>query len=299
MKLVERLSQPTTTLPAARCALETTRPCCRGRGYLLDPQGPYTRAKLCECVQRCPACLGKVNTVANNTARLCRTPSPRIAVNTINGASLPARYAKARFDKFNNTSGNCRQGCQFVKTWAANYKPGVKGLLISGPVGVGKTYLLACIVKTLAARGIPCKFVDFFQLINSIKGAYSDNRSDQSIIEPLVNIEVLVIDELGKGRNTEFELTILDQMIMGRYNQDRVIVASTNYQLGKKVPQQRKSGFDQEGSGRFNPEHFGHLENRIESRIFSRLTETTMQYNFEGDDFRKRHVHIASEVDRR
>ena len=57
-----------------------------------------------------------------------------------------------------------------------------------------------------------------------------------------MDVDILFIDELGKGRNTDFELTILDQLVMGRYNQNKMIVASTNCHL-KETEQVRYANY--------------------------------------------------------
>ena len=146
------------------------------------------------------------------------------------------------------------------------------GIILGGPVGVGKTYLLAAIAKNFAARGMTVRFVDFFQLLNEIKGAYADSKSDANILKPLINVDVLFIDELGKGRSSDWEMSIIDQLVMGRYNQNKIIVASTNYGLkpAKHIPLSQKD-LSQESFGSFNLDRFESLETRIGERIYSRL----------------------------
>ena len=106
---------------------------------------------------------------------------------------------------------------------------------------------------------------------------------------------MLFIDEMGKGRNTDFELVILDQLVMGRYNQNRAIVASTNCYLHSKTEKQKRHLYDipldqapeqHENSG-FASSQFGTLESRVGERIFSRLLETCSMLDLSGDDYRR------------
>ena len=91
--------------------------------------------------------------------------------------------------------------------------------MFTGGPGTGKTHLAIATVKALILdMGVYCKFVDFFQLLADIRHGYSQDVSEQTLIQPYIQSEVLVIDELAKGRNTEWELTILDQVISNRYN---------------------------------------------------------------------------------
>lgn len=294
--LLSRLhSSEPIALKQPPCAFRAPQPCCQGRGYHIRKKGAFAEGVLCDCVQQCLGCHGKLNHLSDNSAVACQTPSPKAIINIINDSELPARYYQADFASFANLTGNALEQMQVIQRWAKNFEREKKGLLISGPVGVGKTYLLACIIKELATKGIRCQFIDFFQLINAVKGAYSDQKSDQSLLTPLINADVLVVDELGKGRNTEFELTILDQLIMGRYNQDKILVASTNYSLGDMPLRKNMSEYlgdlddpTKKKDQKFSPEQFGYLEERVESRIFSRLRETTQQVTLMGDDFRRK-----------
>ena len=84
---------------------------------------------------------------------------------------IPARYASAKLDNFANFTGNGRLIMNSMRQWMKEFTPrDPKGLLISGPVGVGKTYLLAAIAKSFAYRGHTVRFVDFFSIAQRIKG---------------------------------------------------------------------------------------------------------------------------------
>ena len=100
---------------------------------------------------------------------------------------------------------------------------------------------------------------------------------------------------MGKGRNTDFELVILDQLVMGRYNQNRAIVASTNCYLHSRTETQKRQLYDipldqtpeQAGTSGFASSQFGTLESRVGERIFSRLLETCTMLDLSGRDFRR------------
>jgi DNA replication protein DnaC len=310
--LKARLEEGPREQTLSPCALTQSHlPCCYGRGFVLEKKGPYVAAQVCACVRSCPMCLGRAKMIdGSGVAADCRKPSPKLVANLLTEARIPGRYVGADFHHFSNYSEHNQETVTYLHHWARSYsKDTKKGVLLSGPVGVGKTYLLASIVKELCYLGVGVHFVDFFQLINTVKGAYTDHKSDQSILEPLINVEVLVIDELGKGRHTEFELTILDQLIMGRYNQDKVIVASTNYSLRTRPPltpatpatpasdkifgeEKILMGQNQGGelplTGGGFPSHSGYLEERVGRRVFSRLVETAHFIHIPGEDYRQK-----------
>jgi len=284
-------TSPLPPLPLSECALTKEKGCCRQSGVLLQMGGPVLRAELCGCVRTCKACYGLTQRTVGKQSQFCRIPSPTRVVHILNDSQIPSRYTTADFSLFHNRSGNCLEVAERVRTWGLQFTTGTSGLVLSGPVGVGKTFLLVCLAKALAYKGVGVRFVDFFQLLSEIRSTYSKNISELDVLTPLLQVEVLFIDELGKGRNTDFELTVLDQLIMGRYNQNKTTVASTNCTF-KEMSTPRHYNKDLEKSdpnlGLFTSDLQGSLEYRVGKRIFSRLQETSQFIEMVGSDYRKR-----------
>lgn len=272
------------------CALQQKLSCCDGIGFRLTTEGAFLKAELCTCVSSCPHCFGKARQLVNGHSRPCREPSPSRVVNLLNTSMIPARYAMARLEQFSNHTGNGLEVSQNIQKWVRGMRerPQGKGLLITGPVGVGKTYILASIAKSFAYQGHSVRFIDFFQLLGDLKAGYSKEQADSTIIQSLINVDLLVIDELGKGRNSDWELSIIDQLVMGRYNQNKPIVATTNYSL--RAPPRHAASFNKDlenRSGGFELNEFESLESRVGARIFSRLIETCFLVEMKGQDFRR------------
>lgn len=268
-------------------------PCAIKRGakpYELDTQGCYTFAKISEAVKNCPGCLGQAKRIVDNQAQSCMRPDPHHVVNLINSAKIPARYVDAHLEQFQNFTGNGAQIVKQVKMWLKSFKPnGGKGLLITGPVGVGKTYLLAALTRHFAERGHSVKFTDFFQLLADLRAGFSEGKADSALLAPLIHVDILVIDELGKGRGKDFDKTILDQLVSERYKMNKTIIASTNYKLTtEEKPGAYNIDLEKDlalGSD-FDPNVFGNLDARVGNRIFSRLREMTHFVELSGRDFR-------------
>jgi DNA replication protein DnaC len=81
---------------------------------------------------------------------------------------------------------------------------------------------------------------------------------------------------------------VLDQLVMGRYNRNKIIVASTNYDLKPSTKVNYSSNLDERKPGSFELDRFESLEQRIGPRIYSRLFETSDFIELTGEDFRKR-----------
>lgn len=162
-----------------------------------------------------------------------------------------------------------------------------------GRPGLGKTHLAVAVIKDLTLdKGMECKFVDFFQLLSDIRFGYSQNLSEQAIINPFVAAPVLVIDELAKGRNTEWELTMLDQIISSRYNAaNKITLFTTNYLDQEANPKKGGKGdsYIEIGSGNGRKALSGEetLQDKVGERIYSRLVEMCRFVKLEGMDYRQ------------
>lgn len=109
-----------------------------------------------------------------------------------------------------------------------------RGLLLSGPVGCGKTYAAAETVNALIDREIPCKMTGF----SRIAGEYQDSRSRTDVIDRLHRYRLLVIDDLGAERTTSYMNEIVYQVIDARFRSGLPLIVTTNLTLEEiKKPQ--------------------------------------------------------------
>ena len=96
----------------------------------------------------------------------------------------------------------------------------------------------------------------------------------------LLNVPILAIDELGKGRLTGWERTVIDDIVSGRYNSNGVLLATTNYKWGS--PQTKGAELSNLAEN-FDKQTLG---DRVGERVFSRLQEMCYFTPIQGVDFR-------------
>ena len=150
---------------------------------------------------------------------------------------------------------------------------GGRGLLLTGPVGVGKTHLAVAILRELIARyqarGL---FYQFGALLRQIQDSYNpvSQNSELAVLAPVFNAEVLVLDELGASKPTDWVRDTMMQIINNRYNEKRLTIFTTNYSDSRK----------NEKDGEI-------LEDRIGVPLRSRLYEMCKTVVIEGEDYRK------------
>jgi len=154
----------------------------------------------------------------------------------------------------------------------ANEYPAVEhGLLLMGPVGVGKTHLAVSILNRLLERGIPCLFYEFGSLLKEIQSSYnsSTQTSEWRVLAPVFQANVLVLDELGSSKPTQWVQDTMYHIINTRYNDRKITIFTTNYL------DERRNDRDER------------LEDRIGSRLRSRLHEMCRTVVIDGEDFRR------------
>ena len=100
-----------------------------------------------------------------------------------------------------------------------------------GPSGVGKTHLAVAALKELIARGHDGVFCDYRELLKEIQASYNpaSESTEMSILEPVRNVEILVLDDLGASKPSAWVLDIIGLVFNARYNEKRVTILTTNY----------------------------------------------------------------------
>lgn len=104
-----------------------------------------------------------------------------------------------------------------------------RGLLLWGPTGTGKTFFAACIANALIDKGISVYMTNFSTVINKLTGAFSEDKN--IIIENINRRSLLIIDDLGIERNSEYATEQVYNVIDTRYRSGRPMIITTNIAL--------------------------------------------------------------------
>ncbi|MBI4389094.1 MAG: ATP-binding protein [Nitrospinae bacterium] len=280
-----------------------TCPHCRGTHYRLANAQGMLNASVCECF-RCERCNGDgrvyfLDEKGFSYVRDCQCADFKKRLQLLNRAGIPGKFLNVSFETYftnpphHETQKTAKsRAIDFVKDFGAAGKTNF-GLVFMGDAGTGKTHLAVSVIKALTLeKGVECKFVDFFQLLSDIRHGYSQDKSEQALINPYVRARVLVIDELAKGRNTEWELTVLDQIISSRYNGgDKVTLFTTNFKCESTSRDPKKGGemkmLDLESQSYADLLARQTLPEKIGPRIYSRLAEMCNFIEIKGEDQRQ------------
>jgi DNA replication protein DnaC len=117
---------------------------------------------------------------------------------------------------------------RYVERWE-DMKAASTGLLLWGGVGTGKSFFAGCIANALLEQGIPVLMTNFSRILNTLTGMYSEDKN--RFIDSLNAYSLLILDDLGAERNSEFALEQVFSVIDSRYRSKKPLIITTNLTL--------------------------------------------------------------------
>lgn len=226
-----------------------------------------------EIEDACPVCFGSgMEIISGKGTRVCVCQKQRTDGGQFEKAKLPKRYAGCHFNSYLPSDPSQIKALRLSTQFAMEYPAVDRGLLFIGAVGVGKTHLAVSILKGLFERGFSCLFYEFGSLLKEIQDSYNNNTktSELAVLAPVLNAEVLVLDELGVSKPTDWVKDTMAHIINTRYNEKKATIFTTNY------PDERQSDRDET------------LEDRIGVHLRSRLFEMCKTIEVTGQDYRRK-----------
>jgi DNA replication protein DnaC len=214
---------------------------------------------------------------------VCRRPE-RSEDDVLLGCRVPPRYEHCSLATFEPGNASLRTALEKAMKYCSGYPycgtdEGL-GLLFTGDNGVGKTHLAVAVLRELCAtKGARGQFWDFHELIREIKNSYNPETrtTELQVLAPIIEMDILVLDDLGAWKMTDWMHDTLFYILNCRYMTKRVTLITTNFQ---DVDREQALGADQMTRKEF-------LVERIGQRLRSRLMEMCLFVKMEGPDFRQ------------
>ena len=165
---------------------------------------------------------------------------------------------------FANDNGKCPQmgmAHSYVERWE-QMKEGNHGLLLWGKVGTGKSYFAGCIANALMEQEIPVRMTNFALILNDLAASF-EGRNEY--IDRLCRYPLLIIDDFGMERGTEYGLEQVYNVIDSRYRSGKPLIVTTNH----------------------TPDMLENPQDTAHARIYDRLIEMCSPVCFTAKNFRK------------
>jgi DNA replication protein DnaC len=243
-------------------------PLCAGSGWKPVPGAPERGVTRCDC-------------------QLQARGGAMIAA-----ARIPKRYEHCELSNFTTDFPGADHSIALAQISASRFvqefdpREGA-GLLLVGGIGTGKTHLAVGILKELiAARGSACLFCDYRELLKQIQNSYNDSvkATELQVLHPVFEAEVLLLDELGAVKPSEWVWDTVSLILNTRYNDNRTTIITTNFVDEPAAGIARSSSLSPARAATREET----LGDRIGERMRSRLHEMCRIVKMDGPDFRQK-----------
>jgi DNA replication protein DnaC len=196
-----------------------------------------------------------------------------ITEQALRDARIPPLYRRCDLDNFETDNDTLARAVTRARAFSQAFPVADKGLLFHGGPGRGKTHLAVATLKRVVRRtGAHGLFYTTPELLTLIRSTYNSltRSTEADVIRPVMEAELLVLDDLGAERPTDWVEETMNLIVNTRYNYRRATIFTSNYPLEAPA-----------GS------HVDELKERVGFRLFSRLHEMCEFLPLEGVDYRE------------
>jgi DNA replication protein DnaC len=186
-------------------------------------------------------------------------------------ARIPVRYRRCDFENFQiYPNEKLVNTVNAVRRFADAFPNVPKGVCLIGPHGIGKTHLAVAALRAALARGNQGLFFEVSDLLRLIRSTYNPvtRTAEMDVLQPLLAAQMLVLDDVGKEKTSEWVEETMTFIVNSRYNQRLTTIFTSNYEDNP------------------DPEALDSLRVRVGSRVYSRMHEMCDFYDYGGADYR-------------